>query len=187
VLFDGKSLGSWAPTEFGGQGEVHVANQRLILEMGFPLTGVTWQGTWPAAWAAYELELLAARLDGNDFFCGLTFPVPGGTRHLTLVLGGWGGGVCGLSSLDGDDAAHNATCRVVAFTNGREYVVRLAVSERRVRAWLDGELLVDQNLDGRELSLRPEVLLSRPLGVAAFTGRAAFGPIRVRPVGSAER
>ena len=46
-LFDGKDLGHWKPTEFGGQGEVKVEDGQLILSRGDSLTGVTWQGEVP--------------------------------------------------------------------------------------------------------------------------------------------
>ena len=36
----------------------------------------------------YELRLEAKRVEGGDFFCGLTFPV--GKEYCTLILGGWG-------------------------------------------------------------------------------------------------
>ena len=143
--FDGRSLASWEVTDFGGQGPVAVQGGSLELGFGSPLTGVTFTGTPPAG--SYELEVCAARLEGRDFFCGLTFPVRDG--HLTLVLGGWGGSLVGLSSLDGTRK-------------------------------------VDADLRGRELGLRPEVLLSRPLGIASFTTRAAIHSVRWRPLGTAD-
>ena len=47
----------------------------------------------------YEIRFETRRIEGFDFFCGLTFPV--GEKYLTLVLGGWDGNVVGLSCLDG--------------------------------------------------------------------------------------
>jgi hypothetical protein len=177
-LFDGKELGSFAVTDFGGQGEVAVQDGRLLLGMGSPLTGVTWTGATPAG--SYELEVVAARLDGGDFFCGLTFPV--GQDHLTLVLGGWGGSLCGLSSLDGNDAAHNDTRCLRQFPDGKECTVRVAVAPDRVEATLDGQPLCRIDPRRHRLGLRPEVALCRPLGLASFHTVAAVRSVRWRPL-----
>jgi hypothetical protein len=68
--------------------------------MGSNLTGVTGTGEVPAG--DYEIELQAMRLAGSDFFCGLMFPVQ--TDHCSLIVGGWGGALVGLSSLNFHDA-----------------------------------------------------------------------------------
>src|SRR5439155_24549174 len=74
-LFDGKALGNWKSTDFGGQGEVKVEKGELILETGEPLTGVTWQKKDELPRDNFEITLEAIKLKGDDFFCGLTFPV----------------------------------------------------------------------------------------------------------------
>lgn len=176
-LFDGRSLGDWVRTEFGGEGDVTVEDGRIVLGPGSPLTGITWRGPELPV-TDYELALEAERIDGSDFFCGLTFPVRDG--HLTLVVGGWGGSLVGLSCLDGDDASDNETGRAVRLVNGHVYDIRVRVGSDRVEAWIDGDRVVDANIKGRALSLRPEVLLSRPLGVASFASRAALGRLRWR-------
>lgn len=177
-LFDGRSLGQLVVTDFGGQGEVLVQDGRLELGIGSPLTGVTWTGALPTP--PYEIEVVAARVLGTDFFCGLTFPVQDG--HLTLVLGGWGGGVCGLSNLDDLDAAHNPTRTRRAFTNGRDYRILVAVRPARVEVTVDGEPLLAADLAGRRCSLRAEMLPTRPLGYAAFLSAVAVRTLRWRPL-----
>ncbi|MFM8890206.1 MAG: S46 family peptidase, partial [Planctomycetia bacterium] len=72
-LFDGKALGRWRSTRFGGEGEVGVEDGALRIGMGADLSGVTWDGEFPKQ--DYEITLEAQRADGHDFFCGLTFPV----------------------------------------------------------------------------------------------------------------
>jgi hypothetical protein len=175
-LFDGESLAGWAATEFGGEGEVAVREGRIVLAAGSPLTGIHRTGEVPVG--RYEIELCASRLAGNDFFVGLTFPF--GSEHLTLVLGGWGGAVCGLSSIDGADAAHNRTRVVRAFRQDQPYVVHVRVRPPRITATIDGALLVDCDLSGSQVGLRPEVLLSRPLGVACYATSTALHTIRWR-------
>ena len=56
-----------------------------LLSDGESLTGVTWQGEPPAR-MNYEIELDAQRVDGSDFFCGLTFPV--NKTCASLICGG---------------------------------------------------------------------------------------------------
>jgi hypothetical protein len=182
-LFDGSSLAGWSATEFGGEGEVVVRDGRLQLGLGSPLTGATWQGPLPHG--DYELELRARRELGNDFFCGLTFPV--GAGHLTLVLGGWGGSVCGLSSLDGLDASRNATRTLRHFAAGRDYRIQLSVRSDRIAVVVDGDPLLAIDPRRHTLSLRPEVELSRPLGLASFATAASFAGLRWRPLAAVAR
>jgi len=176
-LFDGKDLGHWKPTEFGGQGESKVEDGNLLLTHGETLTGVTWQGPLPAK-MDYEIELDAQRVDGNDFFVGLTFPV--NKDCASLILGGWGGGVCGISSIDGDDAARNDTSSVHEFDKGKWYHVRLRVTENEIEAWLDKEQIVDAHTKGKKISVRGEVEPSQPLGLATYQTTGAIKNIRMR-------
>src|SRR5258706_6691919 len=131
-LFDGKTLGKWKATDFGGQGESVVENGNLLLTHGEPLTGVTWQGAPPAT-MNYEIELDAQRVDGSDFFCGLTFPVD--KTSASLIVGGWGGAVCGISRIDENDAARNGTTSVHELKTGQRYHPRLRLSPWKIQAW----------------------------------------------------
>ena len=58
------------------------------------MTGITWTNEVPTN--NYEISLEAMRVEGSDFFCALTFPV--GNDPCSFIVGGWGGGVVGLSS-----------------------------------------------------------------------------------------
>jgi len=178
-LFDGKTLGHWKSTDFGAQGEVNVEKGELILTHGDSLTGVTWQGPVPAK-MNYEIELDAQRVDGNDFFCGLTFPV--NDKCASLIIGGWGGGVCGISSLDDNDAANNETTKIQKFDNKQWYHIRLRVLPDKLMAWIDDEQIVDVDTKGRKISVRAEVEASQPLGIATYQTTAAIKNIRLRKV-----
>jgi len=174
-LFDGKSLKGWAITDFAGHGDVKTENDSIILGEGV-MTGVTWTNDLPKM--NYEVALDAMRVEGSDFFCGLTFPV--GTNPCSLIVGGWGGGVVGLSSLDGEDAANNETTKVLQFVKGRWYSVRVRVEPARIQAWIDGERYVDVVTTDRRISIRAEVELSRPLGIASWSTKAALRKIRLK-------
>lgn len=175
-LFDGQTLGQWKVTDFGGQGDVYVKDEVIYLEMGNYATGITWVG--PVVRMNYELTLDAMRVQGYDFFCGLTFPV--GESPCTLILGGWGGSLCGLSTIDYFDASENETTRMVRFENGTWHHVRLRVVPDRIQVWLDDEDLVDVDITGRKIGIRLEMDLCQPLGIATWVTTGAVRNIRLK-------
>jgi 3-keto-disaccharide hydrolase len=175
-LFDGKTLDGWTTTNFGGEGKVEIDAGRIVLGFGSDLTGITWKGPLPRF--DYEVKLEARREEGSDFFCGLTFPV--NDSYCSLILGGWGGTVVGLSSIDGLDASENETSRLMNFELNKWYNVALKVTQQKIEAWIDGAKVIDQELAGRKISVRPEVELSRPFGLASWRTRAGLRKIAVR-------
>jgi len=174
-LFDGKSLAGWKITDFAGHGDVLVKEGKIFLETGV-MTGITWTNDLPRT--NYEISLEAMRVEGSDFFCGLTFPV--GKDPCSLIVGGWGGGVVGLSSLDGEDAAHNETTQYINFQNGRWFRIRVRVTATNILAWIDSDKVVDVTTTDRTISIRPEVEESKPLGIASWSTTAALRNIRLR-------
>jgi hypothetical protein len=178
-LFDGKSLAGWRVTEFDEGGSVVVTNGLLVLQRGQPFVGVN--GTNEIPTVNYELAFDAMRVAGDDFFCGLTFPVR--EAHCSLIVGGWGGGIVGLSNLDGADASENETTQYISFERGRWYRVRLRVSEQKIEAWIEQKKVVNLITTGRKLEVRfGEIMMSRPFGLAAWDTSAAFRAIKIRPV-----
>ena len=197
VLFDGTSLENWEETNFGGGAAVEIEDGAMVLPFGNNLTGVTLAGepakTLPKT--DYVIELDARRVTGSDFFCGLTLPVPSHpdgadspaeASHATVILGGWGGGLVGISSIDGFDASKNASTTFRRFENGRWYRLRVAVTDRSVAATLDGEPLFAVDIDGKTVSMRSETNPSRPLGIATFLTTGAVKDVRVRPLNEDE-
>ena len=176
-LFDGKDLGGWKQSDYGG-GAAEVADGAIHIPTGIDLNGVTWTGDFPRD--HYELELEARRVEGNDFFCGLTFPV--GDDPCSFIVGGWGGAIVGLSSIDGEDAANNETTLVRAFKTGRWYTVKVRVTRERIECFLDGERVVDQPRAGHTISIRDSVAPSVPLGIATYATVGEARNIRWRPV-----
>src|SRR5262249_54003361 len=126
----------------------------------------------------YEISLEAMRVSGSDFFCGLTFPV--GEAPCSFIVGGWGGGVVGLSSIDGSDASENETTQYKEFTTGRWYKVRVRVTKEKIEAWIDDKKMVDLPTKDRGISIRVEVELSRPLGISSYATTAALRDIKLR-------
>jgi hypothetical protein len=175
-LFDGKTLGQWKVTDFGGQGAVSVKDGAIYMATGSYMTGITWSG--PVVRMNYEITLEAMRVEGSDFFCGLTFPV--NDKPCTLILGGWGGSLCGLSSLNHMDASENETTRMISFENGKWYRVRLRVLPDRIQAWLNDEALVDADITDKNVDIRIEVEESKPLGIATYDTAGAVRNIKVK-------
>jgi hypothetical protein len=175
-LFDGRTLDGWRITEFGGQGDVTVEDGKILLDFGSSLTGVTYRGDCPKT--NYELRLEAMRVGGIDFFCGLTFPV--GDSHCSFIVGGWAGSVVGLSNIDHRDASGNDTTRYMVFKTGQWYRIRIRVTPEKIQAWIDDQQVVDQTITGRHIGTRPEVDLSKPLGISAWETQAGLRNIQLR-------
>lgn len=178
-LFDGRSLGAWKSVNFGGEGKVSVEDKRILLDFGDSLTGIVYTKAFPKQ--DYELRLEAMRVDGIDFFCGLTFPVA--ESHCSLIVGGWAGAVVGLSSIDGRDASENETTQYQKFDAGKWYRIRVRVTADRIGCWIDDQQVIDQDIRGRRIGTRAEVDLSKPLGIAAWQTKAAVRGIEFRRLG----
>ena len=175
-LFDGKTLEGWEVTNFGSEGDCRVETGILFVDAGYPLSGVTsTRADLPLT--NYEISLEAKKTAGVDFFCGLTFPVA--DSHCTFVVGGWAGVVVGLSCIDQQDAAHNSTKKLKKFEKDRWYDIKVRVEPKRIQAWIDGEQMVDENIEGKEISLRNETLPSRPLGLCNFETTSEFRNIKL--------
>lgn len=182
-LYDRKSLEGWKPTNFGGEQEVFVRDDGdLTLETGYPMTGITFEGTkeFPAAKLPtenYELQMRIQKVEGNDFFAGVTFPV--GKEPCSFIVGGWGGTTVGLSSIDGNDAARNETRSVHRFESGQWYLLRIRVTKEKIECWIDKEKVVTLDRADHEFSVRNEVRLSMPLGLCNFQTESRVSHFRL--------
>jgi hypothetical protein len=178
-LFDGKSLQGWKETPFTGHAAVKIDNGHILLPYGKPMTGITLTREFPRS--DYEVRFEAARLQGNDFFASLTFPV--GNSFATWVTGGWGGDIVGISSIDGWDASDNETRSYFTFENGRWYGFRINVTGDRIQAWIDEQPVVNVQIRGRAISLRPgDIKLSAPFGFASYNSTGALRKIEYRTI-----
>ncbi|WP_346857532.1 DUF1080 domain-containing protein [uncultured Draconibacterium sp.] len=180
LLFDGKTMDGWEISKFGTEGPVRINEGKLIVNMGDGASGITWQKDFPKV--NYEVQLEARKTSGNDFFCGMTFPVNG--EYCSLIVGGWGGPVVGLSCIDGLDASENETHILKRFDKDVWYKIKLEVDDNSIRAWVDEEKLVDFTYTGRKLSTRPEVDLSKPFGICTWNTTAELRNFWMRELGS---
>lgn len=182
-LFDGKSLKNWKSSNFGGEGEVNVKDGVVVMEQGSDMTGITWTGEQLPK-MNYEVSLMAKRIEGSDFFCGLTFEIK--DDPCSLIIGGWGGGIVGISSLNGLDAANNETARYESFESGVWYKIRMRVSENGLMAWIDDKQVVSVPTKGKKISIRGEVEPSRPFGICCYATRAGLKEIKIRKLAEEE-
>lgn len=177
----------WVACQFGGDGPTEITpNEKdgasIKADIGDPLSGVRWDGD--VAKENYEIELEGRRTEGFDFFCGLTFPV--GDSHVTFVLGGWGGGVVGISNIDGMDASENEQAFYKTFTNGEWQKIRVRVDPQQIQCWINDKLAIEQSRSDHRFDLRYEMEVCRPLGIAAYMCKAEYRNIRMRELTKAE-
>ena len=133
-LFNGKDLTGWKETDYAGRGNVKVKNGELHIENGLVITGVTFTNKTILPKTNYELEYEAKKINGTDFFGLLTFPV--GDSHASLVTGGWGGAVTGISSINSMDASENDTTVYLKFNKNQWYKFRLRVTPDNLSVWM---------------------------------------------------
>lgn len=176
AMFDGKSLKGWKVPEFGGEGKVTVKDGAIHIERGDSMSGIA--ATFDVPTNDYEVAIEAKRVDGNDFFCTTTFPVE--KSFCSFVVGGWGGTVVGLSSIDGYDASDNQTNRIKDFKNNQWYRVRVRVTQAKIECWIDDEQIVDFTRKDHKISIRWECEACRPLGIATWCTGAAVRDVRIR-------
>ncbi|MDC0267936.1 DUF1080 domain-containing protein [bacterium] len=179
VLFDGQSMKGWKVTDFAGHGEARVLDGAIEIDMGLALSGV--QYTNQVEKVNYEITLEAMRRDGGDFFCGLTMPYK--EKHCSFICGGWGGGVIGLSSINGMDAAENETTEFKKFEDNQWYRISLRMLEDRILGWIDQKLFLDVSTVDVSIGMRiGEIEQSIPLGVATWMTSSSIRDMRIRSV-----
>jgi hypothetical protein len=106
-----------------------------------------------------------------------------GESHCSLIVGGWGGGVVGISSIDGADASENETTQFITFETGRWYRIRVRVTDKKIEAWVEQKKVADVLTAGRKITTRfGDIELSKPFGLASWSTSAAFRGIRIRAV-----
>ncbi|HYE31148.1 MAG TPA: DUF1080 domain-containing protein [Methylomirabilota bacterium] len=182
-IFDGQSLASWKVTDFAGGGEVAVKDGSISMQPGTALTGVTYTNNFPKV--NYEIVVEARKVQGQDFFAAITFPVK--DSHATFVQGGWGGSLVGLSSIDGADASENETTTFREFKEGVWHKFRVRVSEGRIQCWIDDDRVVNVITTERKISMRPgEIELSAPLGIASFRCESEIRKVEARTLAPGE-
>ena len=98
-----------------------------------------------------------------------------------LIVGGWGGGIIGISSIDDLDASENETMNIEGFEDNRWYKIKIRVTDAKIEGWLDEKQYVDLELLDKKISVRPgDIELCIPLGLCSFQTRAQYRNITWR-------
>jgi len=183
ALFNGKDLTGWKVPDMTEGGKVRVLPNGVV-ECGFgnPMTGIAYTNKPPTM--NYELSLEAMRVQGMDFFCALTIPIE--TNFCTIIIGGWGGGLCGISSVDYADASENQWCEGLNLQNEHWYTLRVRVTPGVLQVFLDKDLYtarVEFDNSSR-FSLRPgsDIDKTKPLGLATYRTRAYWHNFTLTPI-----
>lgn len=183
ALFNGKDLSGWKLADMYGSGTVNVLPDGAVeCDFGNPMTGLVYTNT-PLR-MNYELKLEATRVQGSDFFVALTIPIE--TNYCTVIIGGWGGSLCGVSCYDYMDASENEWSDSVTFENKRWYTLRVRVTPGVLQIFLDENLYQARiEFDSpKRFSLRPgsDIDATTPLGLATYGTKARWRNFTATPI-----
>ena len=180
-LLEGAAAAQWQQAGIPDEGKIHVTNGELTLAAGQPMTGAKWVGWTPdLPQTNYALTYETLRVEGGDIFGMATFPVGSHQSNATFVIGGWGGTVTGISSIDFQDANENQTRAEQRFENNRWYKVRIEVRREDLRAWIDDRIVVNTSIKGRQVTLRSGFIdHCLPFGFATWNTTARVRAVRV--------
>ncbi len=183
VLFNGKSLDDWESVDVGGSGVVELEGGLMIINQGENVSGAIYKKAAALPTTNYEITLEAKRMQGVDFFVGLTFPV-GDVKHCaTLICGGWGGSVTGISCIDSMDASDNNTSSYQRYKDDEWYAIKLRVTPKNLSVWLGDKQIIDEDIEGKKISVRPGPIESYlPLSLTTFNTMAAIRNIKLTPI-----
>lgn len=172
---------AWKASGIQDEGGVTPQAGEIVLKPGQPMTGARFEA-WETAQlplTRYAIEYEAMRVEGNDFFGTVTFPV--NDSHLSLVVGGWGGTLVGLSSIDDMDASENNTRGNAFFENNRWHRVRIEVRDEEIKTWINDKLFVNASIKGHKLGLRAgDIEKCVPFGFASYATHARIRSVVIR-------
>jgi len=180
ALFNGKDLSGWKLADIWGNGKVEVLSNGVVsCDIGKPLSGIVYTNPFPTM--SYEVKLEALRKEGSDFFVALTLPVE--SNACTVVIGGWGGGLCGISSIDYMDASENPHSSGVALTNNVWYTLRVRVTPGLLEVALNDTLynakVPFEKSSSFSLRAGSDIDKTLPFGLATFETHALWRNLTV--------
>jgi hypothetical protein len=177
----GSELGDWKALDIAGAGKVEVRNGELTMGAGEGMTGVVYAGKREIPVVDYELSWEAVKLQGVDFFGAASFPVRDRKTCATFINGGWGGGVTGISCIDGSAANDNKTCSYQQYEEGKWYRFRVMVTADVIQAWVDDKRVVNCDIKGAHISLRfGDIEGCAPFGFATWMTKGSVRNIAFR-------
>ncbi|MDR3183292.1 MAG: DUF1080 domain-containing protein [Planctomycetaceae bacterium] len=183
-LFDG-TLQNWSMPKYSGAGKVTAKKDVLVIGRGESMTGVRYDKNFPLI--DYELSYEARRTQGSDFFAACTFPV--NKEFCTLVNGGWGGAITGLSSINGSDASENESSLNYDYEDNVWYRFRILVTKKKIQVWIakpdkekkwNEKSVIDLDTEDRAFSVRFEMDDYKPLGFCSWSSEGEIRNVKYR-------
>jgi hypothetical protein len=170
-LLSGDLASSWASAGIEGDVGFEIASEELNQPASRPMSGARFE-RWreqKMPVVDYTIEYEAMRVEGTDFFGTVTFPVRSLETCASLVVGGWGGALVGISCIDTYDASENTTRSEQKIENGKWYHFRIEVRAEEIKVWMDGRIVVNTSISGRKVSLRSgDIGKCAPFGFATY-------------------
>ena len=174
---------AWQQAGIPDEGAISIKEGELTITAGQPMSGAKF-----SHWATsglpdtnYAISYEAMRVEGRDIFGMCTFPVGSQQSHATFVIGGWGGTVPGISSIEFLDANENQTRAEQAFENNRWYRIRIEVRPDDLRAWINDRPVVNASIKGKKVSLRHgDIDHCLPFGFATWNTTGKVHKVIVR-------
>ncbi|MBL9118111.1 MAG: hypothetical protein JNJ83_24100 [Verrucomicrobiaceae bacterium] len=170
-LLSAKWQSRWKVPVIPEVGRAEVKENSIRLESGAPMTVVRFDALDELGvnLAHYEVNFEARRIEGNDFFAALTFPIGSKDRCLSFINGGWGGGTTGLSNIDHTPASDNLTASLQRYVLGQWYGFNLMVTPEEILVRMDGRSIIRTAAQGQHFGLRPgDIELCAPFGFASY-------------------
>ncbi len=180
ALFNGKDLSGWKTADIWGNGKVEALSNGVIsCGLGKPLTGLAYTNSFPTM--SYEVKMEALRKEGSDFFVAMTIPVE--SNACTVVIGGWGGGLCGISSINFLDASENQYSEGVVFKNDVWYTLRVRVTPGLLEVFLNDTLYTAkvpfESSSAFTLRAGSDIDKTKPFGLATYETKALWRNLTV--------
>lgn len=180
ALFNGKDLSGWKTADIWGNGKVEALSNGVVsCGLGKPLTGLAYTNTFPTM--SYEVKMEALRKEGSDFFVAMTIPVE--SNACTVVIGGWGGGLCGISSINFMDASENQYSESVSFKNDVWYTLRVRVTPGLLEVFLNDTLYTAkvpfESSSAFTLRAGSDIDKTKPFGLATYETKALWRNLSV--------
>lgn len=177
----GNDLGDWKALDSPNQGAVTVKDGVLEIANSDGVSGVKYAGKRAIPVVDYELSWEAMKVRGVDFFGAATFPVRDVKTCATLVNGGWGGGVTGISCINHLSANENNTTVYVTYKEGVWYKFRVQVTADVIAVFVDDKQIIKVLIKDKAVSLRPgEIEACAPFGFATYMTKGAVRNISFR-------
>lgn len=183
ALFNGRDLSGWKAADIWGNGKVEALSNGVVsCGLGKPLTGLAYTNSFPTM--SYEVKMEALRKEGSDFFVAMTIPVE--SNACTVVIGGWGGNLCGISSINFMDASENQYSESVSFKNDVWYTLRVRVTPGLLEVFLNDTLYTAkvpfESSSAFTLRAGSDIDKTKPFGLATYETKALWRNLSVTTI-----